>query len=206
MWPDSCWSNRMRPITSIIAKNSRSTSTKWHPKIAYHSESNHTKIIPCPCLLFSLMKQLYLLILLKYETFGRIPTMPFLGRRNRIRDGNTANIKDKRGVSWSYAHDVFRVSVSKGIRHGGGALQRHALCTPAGGECWRMHGAWQWSPLWYLLPHSQAHQPSLYVTFTTFVSARLLLLSVIDALSLHLNFTDQNSNHLLNEVLIKTAV
>lgn len=65
----------------------------------------------------------------------RISDMPFIGRRDGIRNGDFAHLEDQRGVSRSDDADFLRLPFAQGFRHRSRALQRYALRSPAGREC-----------------------------------------------------------------------
>lgn len=87
--------------------------------------------------------------------------MPLVGRRHRVRDGDSPHLKDPRRVPGPHDADILRVPLAQGLRHGGGALQRDPLRPPASGERRRVHGPRQRGPLRHLLPHPQTHKPKL---------------------------------------------
>jgi len=63
-----------------------------------------------------------------------IPVGALAGRRHRFRTGHTSNIEDPRGVPRPHNEYILGDAISKGVGHGGGALQRDAVRAPAGGE------------------------------------------------------------------------
>merc|ERR1711971_920911 len=67
-------------------------------------------------------------------TVSRLPADPLPGRRHRLWDGNTPHLKDQRRVSRQNHEHILSCSFTKGVRHCCGALQRHPLSPPAGGE------------------------------------------------------------------------
>ena len=63
-----------------------------------------------------------------------LPADPLPGRRHRLRPRHPAHLQDPRGVPRPHHEHIQRDPLSQGVRHGGGALQRHPLRPPAGGE------------------------------------------------------------------------
>jgi len=61
--------------------------------------------------------------------------MPLIGRRNWIRHGDIADLKDPGGVSRQNDDDVFCFPFTQSVGHCCGALQRHTLRASTCGEC-----------------------------------------------------------------------
>ena len=80
-----------------------------------------------------------------------VPTSPLLGRWNWVWYGNTSHLQDQGGVSRQDHEHILRHPLPQGVGHRGGALQRHSLCPPTGGEYWRELLHWQWGSLRHLL-------------------------------------------------------
>ncbi|RWW19326.1 hypothetical protein GW17_00016640 [Ensete ventricosum] len=72
------------------------------------------------------------------ENCDCLQDLPLAGWRDRIRDGDAADIEDPGGVPGPDDADVLGVPVAQGVGHGGGAVQRDAVGASAGGERRRM--------------------------------------------------------------------
>lgn len=62
---------------------------------------------------------------------SRVSGMSFFGGRDRVRNGDPADIEDKGGVSRQNDDDFLRFSVAKGVGYCGGALQCNIVCASA---------------------------------------------------------------------------
>ena len=83
--------------------------------------------------------------------FSGLPNDSLTRGRNWVWDGDTSHLQDQRGVSWQDHELILSGALPQGVRHRGGALQRHPVSPPAGGEHWRDVLHWQWGSLWHLL-------------------------------------------------------
>lgn len=86
---------------------------------------------------------------------ARVPAGPFAGRRHGVRHGHAADIEDPRGVPRPHNEHVQRGAVAEGVGHRGGALQRHVVRPPAGGEYGRDVLHRQRGPVRHLLQDSE---------------------------------------------------
>ena len=79
------------------------------------------------CLLF---QQSAVCLLFNTELFVYISI--FSRWRNRFRYGHLAHLQDPWGVPWQDHEHLLGGALPKGVRHRGGALQRHTLCSSIG--------------------------------------------------------------------------
>ena len=76
----------------------------------------------------------YICVFSSFSFFDRVSDMPLPGRRDGVGDGDAASVEDPGGVPGPDDDDVLGVSLAEGVGHGGGAVQRHPVGAPAGGE------------------------------------------------------------------------
>ena len=89
---------------------------------------------------------------------ARLSADSLFGRWNGIRHGDVAHLENSRGIPGSDNEHVLGDAVAEGVRHGGGAVQRHPVGSSAGGEHRRDLLHRQRSSLRHLLPHVEGFE------------------------------------------------
>uniref|UniRef100_G3NBG8 Tubulin/FtsZ GTPase domain-containing protein n=1 Tax=Gasterosteus aculeatus aculeatus TaxID=481459 RepID=G3NBG8_GASAC len=90
-----------------------------------------------------------------------VPADSLPGRGHRLGSGNPADQQDAGGVPGPDHEHLQRHALAQGVGHRGGALQRHPVRPPAGGEHGRDLLHRQRGSLRHLLPHAQADHAHL---------------------------------------------
>ena len=91
-----------------------------------------------------------------------LPVDPLLGRRHWVRHGNVTHLQDQRRVPWQDHEHLQRRAQSQGVRHSGGALQRHPLRAPTCREHRRNLLHWQRGLVRHLFPDFEVDHPDLW--------------------------------------------